>query len=89
MLSFSPRNCTSQINGSLLPQARRSDEHGAVDGAGDAARFHFPADIAVAPDGTVSTIADDLGSADDIDQNYGTDGDTALAPQLDGSCKVM
>ena len=79
------------------------DEHGAVDGAGDAARFHFPADIAVAPDGTlyvadsgnhcirkitadgtVSTIAGDLGSADDVNDNNKSKF-AAQAPQLDGT----
>ena len=74
----------------------------AVDGQGSAARFRFPADVAVAPDGTlfvadsgnhcirkissngnVTTLAGDLGSADDIEQNYGS-GYTAVAPQLDG-----
>jgi len=77
-------------------------EHGAVDGVGAAARFHFPADITVAPDGTlyvadsgnhcirkitangtVSTLAGDPGSADDIEQNYGN-AYTTVAPQLDG-----
>ena len=75
---------------------------GAVDGKGEAARFRFPADIAVAPDGTlyvadsgnhcirkiiadgtVSTLAGDLGSADDIEQDFG-DGIRKVAPQLDG-----
>jgi len=75
---------------------------GAVDGMASAARFRFPADIAVAPDGTlyvadsgnhcirkiaangtVSTIAGDLGKADDISQDYGNN--YAVVPQqLDG-----
>ncbi len=33
--------------------AGKPGEHGTTDGAGGAARFHFPADIAVAPNGTL------------------------------------
>lgn len=75
---------------------------GAVNGAGAAARFNFPADIAVAPDGTlfvadagnhcirritaagaVTTLAGDLGRADDISTDQGA-GYVAVAPLLDG-----
>lgn len=82
--------------------AGKPGEHGAVNGVGNAARFNFPADITVSPDGTlyvadsgnhcirkitangtVSTIAGDPGSADDIDQNYGN-AYTTVAPKLDG-----
>ena len=77
--------------------------HGAADGIGSAARFHFPADIAIAPDGTlyvadsgnhcirkiiangtVSTLAGDLGSADDIDDTNTSISFTPTTPQLDG-----
>ncbi len=82
--------------------AGKPGEQGAVDGVGETARFHFPADIAVAPDGTlyvadsgnhcirkitangtVSTIAGDLGSADDIDRNHGRQF-SEVVTQLDG-----
>ncbi len=76
---------------------------GAVDGVGSSARFHFPADIAVSPDGTlyvadsgnhcirviatngtVTTLAGDLGSADDVNLDYGSNL-TPVSTQLDGS----
>lgn len=75
---------------------------GAINGTGSAARFCFPSDIAVAPNGTlyvadtgnhcirsittagvVSTLAGDLGSADDIDDSYSTY--TTVAVDLDGT----
>jgi sugar lactone lactonase YvrE len=75
---------------------------GAVNGVGSAARFNFPSDIAVAPNGVlyvadsgnhciraiaangaVTTIAGDLGSADDINQDYGSTY-TSVPVQLDG-----
>lgn len=78
-------------------------EAGALDGIAGAARFRFPADLAIAPDGTlfvadsgnhcirkiavngaVSTIAGDLGKADDISQDYG-DSYTMVPRQLDGN----
>lgn len=77
-------------------------EAGAVNGIGTAARFHFPADIAVGPDGTlyvadsgnhcirvisangtVTTLAGDLGSADDINQDFGKTF-TTVSVLLDG-----
>jgi sugar lactone lactonase YvrE len=76
---------------------------GAADGLRGAARFRFPADIAIAPggdlyvadsgnhcirkvkaDGTVSTLAGNLGSANDITTDYGA-GYTLVARQLDGT----
>jgi len=81
-------------------------EAGAVNGIGEAARFNFPADIAVSPtgilyvadsgnhcirviaaNGAVTTLAGDLGSADDIDVEYGADY-TTVAPKLDGKGAV-
>ena len=75
---------------------------GAANGVGPAARFRFPADIAVSPggdlfvadsgnhcirkvkaDGTVSTLAGNLGSANDISTDYGSEV-VAVARQLDG-----
>lgn len=75
---------------------------GAVDGVGRRARFRFPVDIAVAPngvlyvadsgnhcirvittDGAVSTLAGDLGSANDIDSDRGLKF-SVVSPQLDG-----
>jgi len=76
---------------------------GAVNGTGSVARFCFPSDIAVAPNGTlyvadtgnhcirqittagvVTTLAGDLGSADDIDVSYGSTY-TTVAVDLDGT----
>lgn len=76
---------------------------GAANGVGSAARFNFPADIAVSPDGTlyvadsgnhsirvisangtVTTLAGDLGSADDVNLDYGSR-ITPVSTQLDGS----
>lgn len=75
---------------------------GAVDGTGNVARFNFPADIAISPDGTlfvadsgnhcirkispagaVTTLAGSPGSADDIEQDYGSTY-TVVPAQLDG-----
>ena len=75
---------------------------GAVNGLGAAARFFFPADIAITPagdlyvadsgnhcirkikpDGTVTTLAGDLGSANDISEDYGSSY-TTVTPKLDG-----
>ena len=75
---------------------------GAADGVGEAARFRFPADIAVSPggdlyvadsgnhcirkirpDGTVSTLAGNLGSGNDISTDYGA-GYVVVPRQLDG-----
>jgi sugar lactone lactonase YvrE len=83
--------------------AGKPGEAGAVNGIGEAARFNFPADIAVSPtgilyvadsgnhcirviaaNGAVTTLAGDLGSADDINVDYG-EVFTTLAPQLDGT----
>jgi sugar lactone lactonase YvrE len=77
-------------------------EAGAANGIGEAARFNFPADIAVSPtgilyvadsgnhcirkitaNGTVTTVAGNLGSANDINLNYGNDF-TTVSPKLDG-----
>ena len=77
---------------------------GAVNGSGSAARFCFPSDIAVAPNGTlyvadtgnhcirkittagvVSTLAGDLGSADDIDVTYGSTDLVSVGVDLDGT----
>lgn len=76
--------------GIVTTLAGKPGESGALNGVGSAARFHFPADIAVAPNGTlyvadsgnhcirvidangaVTTLAGDLGSANDIKLNYG------------------
>lgn len=88
--------------GVVTTLAGRPGESGAVNGVGSAARFNFPADIAVAPNGTlyvadsgnhcirviaangaVTTLAGDLGNADDISVNYGA-AYTLVATQLDG-----
>ena len=89
--------------GVVTTLAGKPGESGAVNGVGSAARFHFPADIAVASNGTlyvadsgnhciraiaangaVTTLAGDLGSADDINLNYG-ETLTSVAAQLDGT----
>ena len=89
--------------GIVTTLAGRPGESGALNGLGSAARFHFPADIAIAPDGTlyvadsgnhciraiaangtVTTLAGNLGSADDINVNYG-EAFTSVAAQLDGT----
>ncbi len=88
--------------GIVTTLAGRPGESGAVNGVGSAARFNFPADIAVAPNGMlyvadsgnhcirviaanggVTTLAGDLGSADDINLNYG-EAYTSVPAQLDG-----
>ncbi|MGJ8644595.1 MAG: hypothetical protein ACSHX9_14390 [Luteolibacter sp.] len=79
-------------------------EEGAVDGVSSEARFSFPADIAVSPegvlfvadsgnhcirvvqpDGTVSTLAGDLGNSDDVDLDYGSESFTPVVQDLDGT----
>ena len=89
--------------GVVTTLAGRPGESGAVNGVGSAARFNFPADIAVAPNGTlyvadsgnhciraiaangaVTTLAGDLGSADDINLDYGG-AFPSVAIQLDGT----
>jgi sugar lactone lactonase YvrE len=76
---------------------------GSVNGTGSAARFCFPSDITIAPNGTlyvadtgnhcirrittagvVTTLAGDLGSADDVDVSVGSTYAT-VAVDLDGS----
>jgi len=88
--------------GIVTTLAGRPGEAGAVNGVGSAARFHFPADIAVAPNGvlyvadsgnhcirviasngSVTTLAGDLGSADDINLDYGQTY-TSVPTQFDG-----
>jgi len=88
--------------GIVTTVAGQPGEAGAVNGVGSAARFNFPADIAVAPNGVlyvadsgnhcirviaangaVTTLAGDLGSADDINLDYG-DAYTLVPVQLDG-----
>jgi sugar lactone lactonase YvrE len=90
--------------GVVTTLAGEPGEEGAVDGVGSDARFRFPADIAVSPegvlfvadsgnhcirvvqtDGTVSTLAGDLGNADDIDVDYGNEAFTPVAQDLDGT----
>ncbi len=87
--------------GVVTTVAGQPGEPGAVNGVGSAARFHFPADIAVSPggvlyvadsgnhciraitaNGTVTTLAGDLGSANDISLSYGAI--TAVPPSFDG-----
>jgi sugar lactone lactonase YvrE len=89
--------------GVVTTLAGQPGEPGAVNGVGSAARFNFPADIAVAPNGTlyvadsgnhciraiaangaVTTLAGDLGSADDINLDYGG-AFPSVAIQLDGT----
>ncbi len=89
--------------GVVTTLAGKPGESGAVNGVGSAARFNFPADIAVAPNGTlyvadsgnhciraiaangaVTTLAGDLGSADDISLDYGG-AFTSVATNLDGT----
>jgi sugar lactone lactonase YvrE len=88
--------------GIVTTLAGQPGESGAVNGVGSAARFNFPADIAVAPNGVlyvadsgnhciraiasngaVTTLAGDLGSADDINLDYGQTY-TSVPAQLDG-----
>jgi len=87
--------------GVVTTVAGQPGESGAVNGVGSAARFNFPADIAVAPggvlyvadsgnhciraiaaNGAVTTLAGDLGSADDVNLSYGAI--TSVPAQLDG-----
>lgn len=87
--------------GVVTTLAGRPGESGAVNGVGSAARFNFPADIAVSPggvlyvadsgnhciraiaaNGTVTTLAGDLGNADDVNLSYGAI--TSVPPKLDG-----
>lgn len=88
-------------DGVVTTLAGKPGEPGAVNGLGSAARFHFPADITVAPNGTlyvadsgnhcirviattgaVTTLAGDLGNADDISLSYGAI--TSVPIKLDG-----
>lgn len=87
--------------GVVTTVAGKPGESGAVNGVGSAARFHFPADIAVSPggvlyvadsgnhciraitaNGTVTTLAGDLGNSDDVNLSYGAI--TSVPAQLDG-----
>lgn len=91
-------------SGEVTTVAGKPGEEGALDGIGHEARFRFPADIAVSPegvlfvadsgnhcirmiqaDGTVTTLAGDLGNADDIDRDYGSDAFTLVVQELDGA----
>ncbi len=88
--------------GVVTTVAGQPGESGAVNGVGSAARFHFPADIAVSPggvlyvadsgnhciraitaNGTVTTLAGDLGNSDDVSLSYGAI--TSVPTQLDGN----
>ena len=87
--------------GVVTTLAGKPGESGAVNGLGSAARFNFPADIAVGPggvifvadsgnhciraiaaNGNVTTLAGDLGNADDVNLSYGAI--TSVPAQLDG-----
>lgn len=88
--------------GVVTTLAGEPGEEGSIDGVGSEARFRFPADIAISPegvlfvadsgnhciravqtDGTVTTLAGDLGNADDIELDYGA-AVTSVAQDLDG-----
>jgi sugar lactone lactonase YvrE len=89
--------------GVVTTLAGRPGVEGAANGVAGKARFRFPVDIAVSPNGdlyvadsgnhcirkvkpngTVSTVAGKLGSANDVTTNYGTANYTIVPAALDG-----